>query len=56
MCIRDSPWDWSVLSQNKIITWEFIKENPDYPWVWNSILWNPNITQDIINLINSKIK
>ena len=35
---------------------QFIKENPDYPWVWDDILWNPNITQDIINLINSKIK
>ena len=47
-CVGLDPWCWNILSQNQNITWEFIKENPDYPWVWDDILWNPNITQDII--------
>ena len=27
---------------------DIIEENPEYPWVWENILSNPNINLDII--------
>ena len=42
------PWDWSDLSANPNITWEFVQSHPDKPWVWYRLSQNPNITWEII--------
>jgi hypothetical protein len=40
--------DWSALSSNPNITFEFVKENQDKPWDWIYLSLNPNITFDIV--------
>ena len=40
--------NWRFLSQNSIITWNIVKDNPDKPWDWYALLFNPNITWDIV--------
>ena len=44
--------DYELLSMNKYITWDFIKNNPDIKWNYKNIILNKNITFDII--INNK--
>ena len=47
----DNIWPnfWSMLSCHHKITWDIIKNNPDYPWDWSYISCNPNLTYDIID-------
>src|SRR5271170_6559704 len=33
---------WDDISANHNITWEIISENPDNPWNWRAISYNPN--------------
>ena len=37
---ENSKWDWSMLSVNKNITWENVKENMDSPWDWSELSKN----------------
>jgi hypothetical protein len=51
---------WNIIKKNsvllksafnhshKCITWNIIKNNPNFSWHWNEITLNPNITLDII--------
>jgi hypothetical protein len=37
-----------LLSENPIITWEIVRDNPDKPWNWDLLSGNPNITWEIV--------
>ncbi len=44
----DSEWFWSVVSISPNITWDHIKQHPEYPWDWENVCANPNITPGIV--------
>lgn len=39
----DLHWDWEILSSNCAISMDEIRNNPDLPWDFNSVLIKPNI-------------
>jgi len=45
---RTQQFSVTVKKQWTLKFWDFIQENPDFPWVWECISKNPNITMDII--------
>jgi hypothetical protein len=45
---RYDVWNYSFLSYNPNITWEFIQANLDKPWSFRWLSYNPAITCDII--------
>ncbi len=52
-CIRDrissfKSANWYALSFNNNITFDFVKENSDMPWVWSILSQNPNITFEFV--------
>jgi hypothetical protein len=43
------PWNFSILSYHKNITWDLIKKTKRYlPWNFNNVCKNPNITWEIM--------
>lgn len=45
----DKPWNWSLLSANPNISWDFIRNNPNLPWNWEKVCVNPNVTWEIVH-------
>jgi hypothetical protein len=41
-------WDWCLLGENPMITWDIVEAYPDKPWNWRVLSRNPNITWDIV--------
>ena len=39
---RKCEWDWFLVSANPGITMQDIMKHPQYPWVWNQVIRNPN--------------
>jgi hypothetical protein len=37
-----------LLSRHSNITWDIIQANPDKPWDYDYVSFNPNITWDIV--------
>ena len=47
---QQAAWNWSLVSSNPSISFEFISKNPTLPWVPKYVSSNPNITQkDIVS-------
>lgn len=49
--INNNPtknWNYSYMSNNSNITFDFVKQHIDKPWDWRWLSQNPNITWDII--------
>ena len=42
ICDNEDKVAWSRLSKNPNITWDIIQNNPDCPWKWWAISYNPN--------------
>ncbi len=40
--------NWYQVSVNESITWDIVKENPEFPWVYSQLSRNGNITWEII--------
>jgi len=40
---------WIVISSQKYIYWHHVLENSNFPWRYDSLSYNPNITFEIIN-------
>jgi hypothetical protein len=49
-------WCWFSITIHKNITWEIIQDNLEYPWDFDNIIQNPNITLDIIINNHKKYK
>ena len=48
LSLKNAKWNWAMLSINKNITWEIVKENMDKPWNWYELSCNENITWEIV--------
>lgn len=44
-----SKWPFYLQSKNPNITYEIIKNEPQYAWDWENFMTNPSLTLDIIN-------
>jgi hypothetical protein len=40
----NNPINWGMLSRNPIITLDFIRSYPDFPWSWQDVNMNPSLT------------
>ena len=49
---RELPW--RQISASKEITWDIVREYPEYPWNWYGLSENPNITEEIIDEFYTK--
>lgn len=49
-------WDWTEISKNSAIRMDIILDNPDEPWDYESLVENPNLTWDVINLYIDKFR
>lgn len=48
LIFMDIKINWSSVSINKNITWEYIANNTQYPWDWDMVSKKSNVTFDII--------
>ena len=48
LSLKNAKWNWAMLSINKNITWEIVKENINRPWDWFRLSRNKNITWEFV--------
>jgi hypothetical protein len=54
--LPETSWNWEKLSKHKNITFEIIINNTNYPWEYNYVVQNQNISLDIIEkIINGEL-
>ena len=41
-------WDFDELCLNPNVTWDIVRQHPDWPWDYEELSFNPNITWDIV--------
>ena len=45
----DKKWNWIKLSMNPMVSFDFIKSHPEYPWIPKLVTSNLTITEEIIS-------
>jgi hypothetical protein len=56
--IKELPflWNYTLLSENTVITPQIIRDNPDIPWNYNYLMRNPNFKyDDLKEFVDNKI-
>lgn len=49
----DFDWDWIRLSRNPIVNRKIVRDNPNLPWQYQALSYNPNITiDDVLDDLN----
>lgn len=38
-----TKWNWENLSRNENLTVDFVNQNKDKPWIWDTLAWNSSI-------------
>lgn len=46
--LKLKDWCYEELCCDSDITWEIVRDNPDFPWYYEYLSMNPNITYEIV--------